>query len=98
MTTATETRTQITPEGTRVWCPARDGARTANFGNNFSRPIWTGGIYEAKRRQDGIITWRRVGSFGGTRSGIAPSESFRAELAEQIALPELHVRHGKVCD
>ena len=80
----------------RVCCVARDGSRCANKGNH-AYPIWTGGIYElVARKKDGVRTWRRVGSFGGTRAGYLPSPKFVAELQEQAEYEWQPVTHGQV--
>lgn len=88
-----------TTETTRRICTvSRDGTRMANVGI-ISRPIWTGGIYEARQRKDGVWTWRRVGSFGPTRSGIAPSDKFIAELQAVAEHPwEDDIKHGTPVD
>ena len=81
-------------EGTLLCTVARDGHRMAK-----SRyPIWTGAIYEVKaRKQDGVVTWRRVGNFGGTRSGYHPSTKFVRELHSEAPYdwePYTYLRHG----
>lgn len=87
-------------EGTRICTVARDGARCADVvrgGTRLSFPLWTGAIYEARRRQrDGYLTWRRVGSYGGTRSGSPdPSPAFVAELVTKAEYPwRPGIRHG----
>lgn len=83
-------------EGDRVCNVGRDGARQASVGG-FSWPIWTGAVYELQRRKkDGQLRWVRVGSYGGTRSGIRPSDLFVRRLQEQAAYPWLHVRHNQI--
>lgn len=103
MTTATQNRTeQKTTEGERVATVGRDGARMAKTGSGFSDPIWTGKIYEARRRQyDGTLTWRLVDTFGGDRSGRRPSQRFCVELQSATDLDFYGygdgIRHGAVC-
>ena len=76
-------------EGDRVCTVARDGSRMAGVGT-MHWPIWIGGIYEAKRRvRDGVLTWRRVDSFGDTRSGNSPRAKFVAELKAAATPPDL---------
>lgn len=88
-------------EGSRVCTVARDGARMAgvNKGTAYlAFPIWTGAIYEARaRKADGVLTWRKVGTFGGTRTGSPhPSPSFVAELQDDAPHPWLDfVRNGQ---
>ena len=73
MTTATA---QATVVGTRVCTVGRDGAKCASHS-----AIFTGKIYEAKQRKDGMLVWSLVGKFGGTRTGKSrPSAKFVAEL------------------
>lgn len=45
--------------------------------------------YEARaRKADGVLTWRKVGTFGGTRTGSPhPSPSFVAELQDDAPHP-----------
>lgn len=64
----------------------------------FAVPIWTGAIYEARKRQrDGVLTLRRVGSFGDTRSGFEPSPAFIAELQDAAEHPWVDkARNGDV--
>lgn len=90
-------------EGDRVCTVARDGARTAGVQKGpwyFAVPIWTGAVYEVRRRQrDGILTFRRVGSFGETRASWEPSKAFIAELQAEAEHPWVDcVRHGKVIE
>lgn len=89
MTTTTRITEHIEfAEGARTCTIARDGARLAYCRDGFAVPIWTGGIYQAVRRKsDGVLTWRRVGSYGGTRSGIEPSRAYVAELIEGAPCP-----------
>lgn len=83
---------------------ARDGSRIAEIIKHGERfffvSIWIGAIYEAKRRiRDGVLTWRRVGSFGPTRSGRKPSAAFLDELRETAPHPWIdEVRNGKVVE
>jgi hypothetical protein len=78
--------------GSKVCCGARDGARVYSHG-----AIYTGGIYElVARKSDGIPTFRRVGSFGGTRAGRGISAKFMNELRESAPHQWLGVRHGQV--
>ena len=96
-TTTTQTTEQTTTEGTRVCTVARDGQRTARV-NHWTVPIWTGAIYEAMRRKrDGLLTWRRVGSFGRTASGHSPSAKFVIELQAEADHPWQSVSHGQLC-
>lgn len=77
---------------------ARDGSRMANCGNGITKPIYVGGIYQAKRRKkDSVLTWRRVGSVGPT--GTYLSERYLGEVrqaAESIGLVWVddYIRHG----
>lgn len=77
----------------------RHGSRCAHFGKRMWAPIYVGAIYEARRRRrDGILTWRRVGSFGRPTSG-EPSARFIAKLREESPYPWREpgtVRHGSV--
>lgn len=83
--------------GDLVCTVARDGSRMANCGGGHHKPIWTGAIYEAvPRTRDGVLTWRRIGSFGDTRCGIAPSSRFVEELKELAEYEWLNVRHGQL--
>lgn len=73
-------------------CVARDGARMARG----RYPIWTGAIYKAvARKSDGVVTWRRAGNFGGTRSGYGPSAKFQAEIREAAEYRFQPVSHGQ---
>lgn len=88
-------------EGQRVCTVARDGPRTAGVQRGeyfFAVPIWTGAIYEVrKRKRDGVLTMRRVGSYGNTRAGWKPSAAFIDDLREAAPYPWMDkVRNGKV--
>ena len=90
-----ETALKTVTEGTRVCCVVRDGSRQAKTPVG-TVPIWTGGIYEARcRKSDGILTWRRVDSFGGTVSGHKPSNKFLQQLQSEAPYEWLDVRHGQ---
>ena len=68
--------TQQTAVGTKVCTVGRDGAKCASHS-----AIYTGKIYEAVQRKDGMLVWSLVGKFGGTRTGKSrPSAKFVAEL------------------
>lgn len=89
------TITQKTVAGARVCTIGRDGARQA--GPYAS--IYTGKVYEAQPRKDGVLTWRLVDTFGGTRSGkSAPSAKFKAEVKAAATHEWKDVSHGQVCD
>lgn len=94
--------TSIQQEGDRICTVARDGARIAKLPNGLSIPIWTGAIYEAKRRRDDrVLTWRRVGSFGGTRATDEPSRAFEDHLkaeAEHQWVDMDSVWHGRLAN
>ena len=77
MTTAIQ---QKTAPGTLVCTVGRDGAKAA--GKYAS--IYTGKVYKAvARKSDGVLTWRLIDTFGGTRSGSrGPSAKFVGELKE----------------
>lgn len=90
-------------EGDKVCSVARDGSRVAGVEKGdayFAFPIWIGAIYQAKRRQrDGVLTLRRVGSFGDTRTGYQPSPEYVDELKEQAPHPWMDgATHGKVIE
>lgn len=78
-------------EGDRIATVARFGTATTG-----RWPIWCGAVYEARRRRrDGVLTWRRVGSFGATRSGKEPSALFVRQLKRVAEYPwKDGVRHG----
>jgi hypothetical protein len=91
MTTATK---QVTIAGTRVCTIGRNGAKMAG---KFAQ-LYTGKIYEATPRKDGVLTWRMVGTFGGTRSGKGkPSAKFIVEVQEASMHEWRDVRHGQIC-
>lgn len=70
------TTAQATAVGTKVCTVGRDGAKCASHS-----AIFTGKIYEAKQRKDGMLVWSLVGTFGGTRTAKSrPSSKFVAEL------------------
>lgn len=78
-------------EGDRVCTVARDGAKTAGVQRGetfFAVPVWIGAIYEVKAHtRTGVLTYRRVGSFGESRAGFHPSKSYVAELKEAAPHP-----------
>lgn len=85
---------RLNPKGRRVVTVARYGSKLAK-----SRwPIWTGAIYEARARKDGVRTYRLVERFGPTRSGNKPSRKFVSdvrEAAKAMGLPFVEgVRQG----
>lgn len=89
--------------GDEIYGVGRDGSRMT--GGPASKPIFTGAIYRAEKRQrDNKLTWRRVGSYGGTRAGHRPSGKFLAELqahAAEAGKPFYHYRkvsHGHSVD
>lgn len=90
---------QQTKPGDRVATVGRDGARCARVAKGeFSVPCWTGKIYEAVHRADGILTWRFRAKFGGSRSGRKPSAQFCRDLQTDLPLPWVaQVRHGDIC-
>ena len=79
-------------------CTARRVATVARWGSATANryPLWCGAVYEARRRvRDGVLTWRRVESFGGTRSGWRPSGLFVRQLKAVAEYPWMDdVRHG----
>jgi hypothetical protein len=78
----TTTTTQKVNE-MRIATVGRAGARCAQVGD-FSFPIWTGKIYEAKQRQsDERWQWRLVTTFGGDRSGYGVSKRFKRDLQDK---------------
>ena len=84
---------------------ARDGARCANIkrgGVRLSFPVWTVAVYEARaRKRDGVVTWRRVESYGpSVACARGPSDAL-VERARSFALDTglpfaRKVRHGDV--
>jgi hypothetical protein len=88
--------TESISEGARVCCVGRDGAKMARLHFGAFAPIYTGAVYEARRRvRDGVLTWRRIGSYGGTRSSLhGPSETYLEELYASAPYRWLKVRHG----
>jgi hypothetical protein len=86
---------QLTTAGTRVCTVGRDGAKMAG---KFAQ-VYTGKIYEATPRKDGVLAWQLVGKFGGSRSGSGkPSAKFIAEIKAAAQHEWRDVRHGQVCD
>ena len=59
-------------------------AKAIKKGSGGLRPIWTGAIYVARARKDGVLSWRRDGSFGEFRPGHEPSDEF-IQLLKSIA-------------
>jgi hypothetical protein len=91
MTTATA---QQTIAGTKVCTIGRDGSRMAG---KFAQ-VFTGKIYEATARKDGVLTWRLVGTFGGTRSGKgSPSALFVREIMAAAPHAWMDVVQNEVC-
>ena len=77
-------------EGFRV---STVGRRTTKGGGK--RPIWTGANYVAKKRKDGVLTWRRDGSYGEVRPGREPSPEFISFLKSVAPFPWLdEAGHG----
>jgi hypothetical protein len=84
------------------------GDRVGNIGRLGSKmaagyPIWTGAIFEAKpRKRDGVLTWRRVGNFGDTRSGNQPSATFELEIEEVAEAADIErcdeAKHNGECN
>ncbi len=93
---------QETVEGSRVVTVARDGQKMAKCGGRFSVPIYCTAIYTAKRRADGLMTWRRTGSYSDGTAGRRPTGPMidRATArAEELGVPFVSsVGHGNVCD
>ena len=83
-------------EGDKVCTVTRDGARMANTGVR-SYPIWTGGIYEAKKRKsDGKLKWRRVSSYASDAADYGPSDLLIRDLKAAADHPfVLGIRHGQ---
>ncbi len=74
-------------EGDRVCTVGRLGAAQAQV-RNMTFPIWTGKVYVARKRQrDGVLTWRLDYTFGGSRSGRAPSARFVRQLMNDAEFP-----------
>ena len=66
------------------------GDRVASVGNGPSKGGYAyseGRIYEAQPNGLGLLTWKKAGTFGGTRAGR--SEKFVKELKEQAEYPWL---------
>jgi len=92
-TDTTDTALRVVREGERVCCCGRDTWSAPSTRWSY----WTGKVYEAKaRRRDGLLTWRLVDTYGGTRSGREPSAKFRAELRAKAPHPwsDAPVHHG----
>ena len=84
-------------EGDKRCCVGRDGIRMANCGHGIHVPIWTGAIYRAcRRKRDNALIWKRVGSYGSTRSGYTPSAAFLNELNDAAPYPwtNTRIRHN----
>ena len=86
----------------KVVCIARHGNKCANVRrgkSTLSFPIYEIGIYEARPRKDGGVTWRRAGAVAGSQTACTgqPSDALwsRAlKYAEEAGIPYVHVRHG----
>jgi hypothetical protein len=89
---------QTTAEGSFRCSVGRDGAKMATIRHGLlSFPIFTGKIFRATRRKDGVLTWRLWGTYGGSRSGY-PSRRFREELEKAAPHPWGECRHNLICD
>jgi len=84
---------------------ARDGQRCANVrrgGVRLSFPVWIIAVYEARpRKRDGVVTWRRVESYGPSVACARGPSSALVERAVAFALDTglpfaACVRHGDV--
>jgi len=72
----TTTAAQSTAVGTKICTVGRYGSKCASHS-----AVFTGKIYEAKQRKDGMLVWSLVSMFGGTRTGKGvASNKFVAEL------------------
>jgi hypothetical protein len=96
------TPSQVTPEGTEIFTVARDGSRMAKCTSKISVPIFVTAIYRAERRQsDGILTWRRVGSYRDSTAGHTPTGPMvaraKSRAAERGCEYVAGIRHGKRC-
>ncbi len=93
---------QETVEGSRVVTVARDGQKMAKCSRLWSVPIYCTAIYTAVRRRDGLLTWRRTGSYSDGTAGRRPTGPMidRATArAEELGVPFVSsVGHGNVCD
>jgi hypothetical protein len=72
----------------------REGDRVATLGSAPSRrgyPYSQGKIYEAQRGRDGLLRWRLVDTFGGTRAGRRAK--FTRELQSAAPYPWLEDVH-----
>lgn len=92
---------QTTEEGERVVTVARDGAAVARV-RGWSVPTWRTAVYVAARRKaDGLLTWRLDYRTGRSTSGKEVSGPMVAEAkahAEAEGLPYVHhCRHGQAC-
>jgi hypothetical protein len=60
----------------------RDGAKVTQYSS-----IYTGKLYQATpRKRDGVLVWRLVKTFGGTRTAkVKPSRKFAQELRKIAA-------------
>ena len=87
-----------TTEGTFRCYVGRDGAKLAKIRRGeLSFPVFTGKVFRATRRKDGILTWRLYSTYGGSRSGY-PSRRFRAELTTTAPHEWRECRHNQICD
>lgn len=89
-------------EGDEVVTVARYGCATAKAGR-FSYPIYCTAVYRAVRRvRDGVLTWRRVGSYRDATAGrgiTGPMIRRAEEAAAERGVPYVPgVRHGKPCN
>lgn len=90
---------QLTQEGDRMVVVGRDGADHDNHGNG----IYTTKVYEAARRKrDGMLTWRLSYSLAGHRTSgktvTGPMIRRAEEYAASVGLPvATHITHGTVC-
>lgn len=89
--------TQTTRPGARVAYWRNTGKGAYKYGQ-----IFEGAVYQATaRKSDGLLTWRLVGTFGGSRSGKScPSLRYVAELKGRAAAAKLawgFARYGVVC-
>jgi hypothetical protein len=91
---------QTTIEGEFRCAVGRDGAKMATIQRgmgSISFPVYTGKIFRATRRKDGVLTWRLWGKYGGSRSGHHPSARFLNYLEATAPHAWGECRHNQVC-
>ena len=91
----TTTSAQSTAVGTKVCTVGRYGSKCASHS-----AVFTGKIYEAKQRKDGVLVWSLVSTFGGTRTGNgSASNKFVAELKAKAEYSWVSgVKQNQVCN